>query len=185
MLEAQRPGAYRIEFIIAGWEHLSSLPDTLKDSDFHQREYPLTFTKMTGADSVLGLMPRMRRDELSPEDRERMAADRRREEEGGWASVHVVPMQTGLRYPDRLREKGIGGYVLAQFVVDSTGTARPETWQLVHATHADFETVRRNSLAAQRWTPARNGDKHVCELVRDYTRFFTDGPNGTIVMGAR
>jgi hypothetical protein len=185
MLEAQRSGVYRIEFIIAGWEHLSSLTDTLKESDFHQREYPLAFTKMIGVDSVLGLMPRMRRDELSPEERARMEADRRREAEGAWASVRAVPMQSGLRYPNRLREKGIGGYVLAQFVVDSTGTARPETWQLVHATHADFESVRRNSLAAQRWTPARNGDRHVCELVRDYTRFFTDGPNGTIAISDR
>jgi hypothetical protein len=186
MLEAQRPGAYRIEFIIAGWEHLSSLLDTLQDSDFHQREYPLAFTKMTGADSVLGLMPRMRREELSPAERMRMEADRRREAEGAWASVHVVPGGGSLvRYPDRLRERGIGGYVLAQFVVDSTGKARPETWQLVHATHADFETVRRRSLDGQRWTPARNGDKHVCELVRDYTRFFTDGPNGTIAISGQ
>jgi hypothetical protein len=183
MLEAKRPGVYRVEFIIPGWEHLSSLPDTLTESDFHQHQYPLTFTKMTGVDSVLGLMPRMRTEGLTPEERERMEADRRREAESAWSSVRVMPMQTGLRYPNHLREKGIGGYVLAQFVVDSTGKARRETWQLVHATHADFETARRSSLAEQRWTPARNGDKHVCELVRDYTRFFTEGANGTILVG--
>ena len=185
MLEAQRAGAYRVEFIIPGWEHLSSLPDTLTEADFHQREYPLTFTKMTGADSVLGMMPRMRRDELSPEARGRMEADRRREAEGAWASVRAVPgAGSPVRYPNRLRELGVGGWVLAQFVVDSTGKARPESWQLVHATHADFETVRRKSLEGQRWTPARNGDTRVCELVRDYTRFFVDGNVANVVFSS-
>jgi hypothetical protein len=183
-LEARSAGAYRVEFIVPGWEHLSGQLDTLTDADFRQREYPLAFTRMVGRDSVLGLMARLNAFEDTPERQAREAAAKQREIESGWVSAHVVPQHASLRYPNRLRERGVGGYVLAQFVVDSTGRARPETWQLIHATHADFEAARRSSLADQRWTPARSGEKPVCELVRDYTRFYLDGATAMVLVKA-
>ena len=54
LLEAPRPGAYRVQFLIHRWEPLVGPVDTLAEGSFKQRIYPLSFTSMLVHDSAWG-----------------------------------------------------------------------------------------------------------------------------------
>ena len=51
MLEAPRPGRYRVQFLIYRWEPLVGPVDTLAEGAFKHRVYPLTFANMLVADT--------------------------------------------------------------------------------------------------------------------------------------
>ena len=75
--------------------------------------------------------------------------------------------------------------MLARFIVDRTGLARKDSWVTLFASHPQFEEAVRSTLSDARWIPAQNGGRPVCELVMDYTRFYTQDKTGNIVMVTR
>ena len=56
-LEAPRPGPYSVQFIVQGWERLGGPVDTLTESDFRQRVYPLAITNILVRDPSRGPVP--------------------------------------------------------------------------------------------------------------------------------
>ena len=75
--------------------------------------------------------------------------------------------------------------MLARFIVDPTGLARPDSWVTLFASHPQFEEAVKSTLSDARWMPAQNAGQPVCELVMDYTRFYTEHAEGNIVMVTR
>jgi periplasmic protein TonB len=83
----------------------------------------------------------------------------------------VVPGGVTPRYPDLLRQAGVEGEVLARFIVDTTGTVRPGSFQAIRSTHELFTIAVRAALPAMRFIPARVGDQKVAQLVEQRFTF--------------
>ena len=104
---------------------------------------------------------------------------------GGWQSRRAMRFAYGMEYPPDLYMNNVGGSVLARFIVDRTGRARRDSWLTLFASHPQFEDAVRSKLGDARWIPAQNAGQAVCELVMDYTRFYTEKTVGNIVMVTR
>jgi len=100
---------------------------------------------------------------------------RAQESDSGWRSREAIPRPAGLLYPANLRQSGIAGSVVGQFIVDSTGRTRRESWHSIAVTHPDFETAVVKSIPEWRWKPARLHGKPVCELTFDLIQFYLEG----------
>ena len=185
-LEAPTPGAYRVQFLVYGWEALTGPLDTLADGSFKQRIYPLTFASMLVPDTSFRLPPNEMTRRQHQERRERFEAYLRRyEADGVWRSRRVIPQGIEFFYPSKLRAARVEGSVLAYFIVDSTGRARPESWRTVSATHPDFESTIRDALPRSRWRPAESGGRPTCELTLDHARFYLTGDVARSVLDTR
>ena len=177
-LDASRPGVYRVQFTVKAWEPLAGPVDTLHESEFRQRAYPLDFR--------LRLMP-----DSSEQTRvakgwsdERYRRERYRklyayldstQSDSVWRSARPILRDIEIQYPEKLRADEIEGQVLGQLIVDSSGTARRDSWRTLGATHPDFDNAVRGTLPASRWIPAHIRERSVCELIYDYTSFYFDG----------
>jgi len=186
MLEAPRKGRYRVQFLVYRWEPLAGPVDTLVEGVFKHRVYPLAFANMLVADTATvrlqgAASARDNREKVKEID-ELLRAD---ESYGGWQSRRSARFAYGLQYPPALFTAGVGGSVLARFIVDRTGLARKDSWVTLFASHPEFEEAVRSKLSDARWIPAQNGGRPVCELVMDYTRFYTENKIGNIVMVTR
>jgi hypothetical protein len=185
-LEAPRPGKYRVQFVIYRWEPLVGPVDTLAEGAFKHRVYPLTFANMLVADTAA-----IRQQGAAAKDGSREKVQeiddllRRDESYAGWQSRRAMRFAYGMEYPGDLFTKGAGGDVLARFIVDPMGRARPNSWTTLFASHPQFEEAVRGKLSDARWMPAQIAGKPVCELVMDYTRFYIDKTGGNIVMVTR
>jgi hypothetical protein len=186
LLEAPRPGAYRVQFLIYRWEPLVGPVDTLAEGSFKQRIYPLSFTSMLVHDSARG---RPSNDADTRENREKYrhleSFLRRFESDSTWRSRQAIVSDLGIRYPAQQVMRGGAGTVLARFIVDSTGRARPESWQSIIATHPDFEKAVKGTMPKARWKPANLAGRPVCELTMDFTRFYRDHEVLRIVLETR
>ena len=80
--------------------------------------------------------------------------------------VGMLPNQPHPKYPQSMRDLGIEGEVLAQFVVDSTG--RPEMWtfKILRSPHQDFSAAVRAAVALMRFTPAEIGGRKVMQMTQ-------------------
>jgi hypothetical protein len=186
LLEAARPGVYRLRFSMFAWEPLVAPPDTLTEGAFKQRAYPLEFVNMLVADTAYirlaeGQTPGAMREKYRHVD----SLMRSGESDSGWRSRRPLPTPMELTYPTKQRREGVTGSVLARFIVDSTGRAREESLQTLYASHPDFEAEIRSSLPRSRWLPARIGGKPVCEMTMDFSRFFLEGSIARIVLYTR
>ena len=186
MLETARKGVYRVQFMVYRWEPLVGPVDTLAEGTFKHRVYPLAFANMLVADTATVRLQgaasgRDDRDKVKEID-ELLRAD---ESWAGWQSRRAARFDYGLEYPPDLFTAGVGGSVLARFIVDRTGLARKDSWVTLFASHPQFEEAVRSTLSDARWIPAQNGGRPVCELVMDYTRFYTQNKTGNIVMVTR
>lgn len=174
-LEAPSPGTHRVEFSIFWWEPLAGPVDTLVEGSFKQRVYPLDFANRIVPDSSY---ERTYRDHLNRErlnKYKRMEAYLRTlESRSTWRSREFITRELALPYPSELRAGRVEGTVLARFIVDSTGRARPDSWRTLLATHPAFEKAMKATLRPSRWKPARIAGRPVCELTMDYARFFLD-----------
>lgn len=70
------------------------------------------------------------------------------------------------RFPDVLRRRGIGGEVLAQFVVGADGRADLSTFHVLKSTDDRFTDAVRNALPEMQFNPALVGGKAVRQLVQ-------------------
>lgn len=77
-----------------------------------------------------------------------------------------MPGSPGPRYPDILRQGGVEGEVLAQFVVDTMGRVEISSFRVLRASHALFEQAVRSALPRLRFLPAEVGGRKVRQLVQ-------------------
>ena len=80
----------------------------------------------------------------------------------------VVPATGSVspRYPDMLRQAGVEGEVLAQFVVDTTGKAEPGSLKILKSSHDMFVQSVKNALPQMKFIPAEVGGRKVKQLVQ-------------------
>jgi protein TonB len=81
-------------------------------------------------------------------------------------SARALPGNRAPTYPHQLRELGVEGAVLAQFVIDTTGRVDSTTIRSLGATHPLFDRSVRDALVDMRFTPAESGGRTVRLLVR-------------------
>ncbi len=184
MLEAPHPGTYRVRFELYGWEPLLGPLDTLADGAFKQRRYPLDFasvmmpsglprrTALDSAESVHAEHDRQEREAY----RRFNNALRAREDVTAWRSrFGVLPSGVKFTYPRELYKRSLQGSVVAQFIVDSTGKPRVDTYRAIRVAHPDFEKVVRPILVdSVQWSPALLLGRPVCELTRGVVEFSLD-----------
>jgi len=84
-------------------------------------------------------------------------------------------------YPLDLLEKHIEGFVLARYVVDTTGFADVASLQVLRATNPGFERAVRDALPYMRFSPAKIGAQKVRQLVEQPFTFRIAAP---VVAGA-
>jgi protein TonB len=80
--------------------------------------------------------------------------------------VVTAPGSTQPRYPDMLRQAGVEGEVLAQFVVDTTGRAEPGSLKILKSSHDMFVQSVKNALPQMKFIPAEVGGRKVKQLVQ-------------------
>ena len=79
-------------------------------------------------------------------------------------------------YPDSLYAFRVGGEVVAQFVVDTTGNVLLDTFTAVSSTHPAFTEAVRRSLGRSRFRPAMHGGRAVRQvMVLPYRFVLSDG----------
>jgi TonB family protein len=83
----------------------------------------------------------------------------------------VVTRRVEPAYPDSLRGARIGGRVLAQWVVDTTGMAERRTVRILKTPHAALGGAVRDAALAMRFRPADLDGKKVRQLVQMGFRF--------------
>jgi periplasmic protein TonB len=80
--------------------------------------------------------------------------------------VQALPGGAQPRYPDILRQAGVEGEVLAQFVVDTSGRAEMSSYKVLKTTHELFGNAVKNALPGMRFIPAEVGGRKVRQLVQ-------------------
>ena len=80
--------------------------------------------------------------------------------------VVPAPGSAQPRYPDMLRQAGVEGEVLAQFVVDTTGRAEPGSLKILKSSHDMFVQSVKNALPQMKFIPAEVGGRKVKQLVQ-------------------
>ena len=78
----------------------------------------------------------------------------------------AAPGQPSPVYPEILKNSGVSGEVLAQFVVDTTGRVDMNTFKVLKSTHDLFTAAVRQNLPRVRYYPAEVGGKKVRQLVQ-------------------
>jgi len=185
-LEAPAPGAYRVQFHVYGWGALAGPIDTLVEGSFKQRSYPLAFADLLLPDTTFDRPPNeLTRREVLERRAHFEAYLRRYEADSAWVSRRVRPNGIEVHYPGYLRAARIQGSVLAYFIVDSTGRARPDSWRPISVTHPEFGKVVREGLPRSRWKPALSRGQASCELTLDFTRFYLESGVAHIVLQTR
>lgn len=77
----------------------------------------------------------------------------------------------GPVYPEALRTQNLEGEVIAEWIVDTTGTADTASFHVLTATHPLFGVAVRDVLPRMRFRPASLGGHPVRQLVRQQFRF--------------
>jgi TonB family protein len=78
----------------------------------------------------------------------------------------LIPGAGGLKYPDALRAQNVGGEVLTQFVVDSTGTPEAASFKILRTSNSLFTQAVRDALPLMHFTPAERAGVKVRQLVQ-------------------
>lgn len=81
------------------------------------------------------------------------------------------PLSAAPEYPSTLLAKGIEGFALALYVVDTLGAVDTLTIRFTNATHPDFVVAVRQALPRMRFRPAVQGGLRVRQLVQQTFRF--------------
>jgi TonB family protein len=83
----------------------------------------------------------------------------------------VLISQPIPKYPPVLREIGLSGRVVLQFIVDTTGRVDSASIRVMESTNDGFEAPARESVAAAVFHPARLGPQPVRQRARQPVRF--------------
>ena len=77
-------------------------------------------------------------------------------------------LATAMRrlYPTHLREAGVGGRVVAQFVVTADGRVDAGSVRIISSAHPDLGEQTRRAVADFRFRPAQKGNRNVRQLVQ-------------------
>jgi len=76
-----------------------------------------------------------------------------------------LPGSASPHYPSWLEKAGVGGGVLAQFVVDTNGLVDPASFKVIKSSDNAFTKAVKDALPGMRFTPAEEGGQRVKELV--------------------
>ena len=79
--------------------------------------------------------------------------------------VRARPDQPAPRYPESMRNSGIQGEVLAQFVVDTLGQAEMSTFKVLRSTALEFTNAVRVVLPQMSFFPAELKNRKVRQVV--------------------
>jgi TonB family protein len=85
--------------------------------------------------------------------------------------VELLPHQAPPRYPPQLERAGVGGDVLVQFVVDTSGRVERGSVAILQSSHDEFASAVQQRLAALRFVPARARGRVVRQLVEQRFTF--------------
>jgi TonB family protein len=88
----------------------------------------------------------------------------------------VTDNSAGPKYPDALRPLALGGRVIAQFVVDSTGTVDTTSILIDDSANPLFAASVRDALATMRFNAAVKGGQRVAEEIVQSFLFEGTGP---------
>jgi protein TonB len=80
--------------------------------------------------------------------------------------VSAVPGNSPPRYPTDLREAGVEGEVLAQFVVDPDGRPELATFKVLKSTHDGFTSAVLRALPNMKFRAAEVGGRAVHQLIQ-------------------
>lgn len=80
--------------------------------------------------------------------------------------VTVAEGSAAPRYPETLRQAGVQGELLVQFVVDEQGRADPATFKVLKSSHDSFSQSVREALPGMRFVPAEVKGVRVRQLVQ-------------------
>jgi TonB family protein len=80
--------------------------------------------------------------------------------------VSAVPGNRGPRYPDELRNAGVEGEVLAQFIVDTEGRADMRSFKVLKSNHDLFTAAVMSTLPDMKFHAAQVGGRTVKQLVQ-------------------
>lgn len=80
--------------------------------------------------------------------------------------VEAAPGNIPPRYPEALRNAGVEGKVIAQFVVDEAGRAEEGSVRFIRGDNVLFEDAVRTALRRMRFVPAEVGGRKVRQLVQ-------------------
>jgi len=78
----------------------------------------------------------------------------------------AAPNNPAPVYPEFLKNGGVEGTVLAQFVIDTMGRADMSTFKILQATHDQFSAAVRAVLPRYRFIPAEVGGRKVKQVVQ-------------------
>lgn len=67
-------------------------------------------------------------------------------------------------YPSHLRDAGVGGRVVATFVIDANGRVESSSIRINSAPHPDLAEATRRALADLRFRPAQKGNRNVRQI---------------------
>jgi protein TonB len=74
-------------------------------------------------------------------------------------------------YPDRLRQGGIEGQVIAQFIVDENGRALMESFKVLRSNDNAFSEAVKKAVSLSTYTPAELQGRKVRQLVQQPYKF--------------
>ena len=86
-------------------------------------------------------------------------------------------------YPDSLWKLRVGGRVVAEFVVNRSGTVEPNTFRVVSSTHPAFTTAVQRAVEGTRFSPAVRRGEAVSQVVQQ-PFVFTAPSGGSAADGA-
>lgn len=81
------------------------------------------------------------------------------------------PSSAAPVYPAALETRGVEGYVIVRFVVDSTGRVDMASVMTVETTAPDFDRAVREAMPGMRFRPAKVGERPVRQLAEQLFRF--------------
>jgi protein TonB len=87
----------------------------------------------------------------------------------------VAVSQPQPRFPPVLQSAGIGGYVVVQYIVDTTGHAEPSSFKVMEKTHDAFVAPAREAIMKSVFRPAKFKGEPVRQLVNQKISFNAPG----------
>lgn len=80
----------------------------------------------------------------------------------------ITPARGGCvpHYPVTLRERGVTGEAIVEFVVDTAGRVEPGSFRVLRTTHDGFAEAVRVAMPCTRFVPARLGGRPVRQVVQ-------------------